>query len=599
MVVLPWPRRRGDGQESGRAAERERAGRLRPRGLAAHRRGRDASRSSPARSRSARTSAPRSPRPWPRSCARRSTTIQLVMGDTDLTPFDMGTFGSRTTPAMAPQLRKAAAAARELLKDLAAARVERRPRARSSWPTGSVSDPPARPRARLRRADQGPEARANDRRRRCRRPPPSAGRSPASSVAEGERPRHRDRPPPLHVRHRRGPGCCTARCCGRPPSGATLVSLDTARPRRRCRAWSWCTTAIRRRRRAERSAAAARPSPRSSPKWKADAAAVGPGALRPSCASTTGRPARARRRPTSSARCRRRCAQPRSASKRPTPSPTSPTSRSSRGPRWPSGTDGRLTVWTGHAAAVRRAERAGRGLPSARGQGPRDRARHRLGLRRQAHGRMRDRGGAAGQGGGPAGEGGLDARGGVPLGLLPPGRRHRREERRRRPTGKLSAWEIHNYNSGASGDPHALRRRRTSASSSTPPTRRCARARTAGSPRPRTTSPASRTWTSWPRRRGARPARVPPPEPEGSAAAGGARGRRGALRLGDAQGRARVTATASPAASRRAATSPPAPRSRVRADGAVRVVAPAGHRLRVRRRSSTRTSCGTRSKARC
>jgi CO/xanthine dehydrogenase Mo-binding subunit len=47
--------------------------------------------------------------------------ISLVMGDTDRTPYDMGTFGSRTTPTMAPQLRKAAAAARELLLDLAAA----------------------------------------------------------------------------------------------------------------------------------------------------------------------------------------------------------------------------------------------------------------------------------------------------------------------------------------------------------------------------------------------------------------------------------------------------------------------------------------------
>ncbi len=46
--------------------------------------------------------------------------IHLVMGDTDLTPFDMGTFGSRTTPTMAPQLRKAVAAAREVLIDLAA-----------------------------------------------------------------------------------------------------------------------------------------------------------------------------------------------------------------------------------------------------------------------------------------------------------------------------------------------------------------------------------------------------------------------------------------------------------------------------------------------
>ncbi|HXG93946.1 MAG TPA: molybdopterin cofactor-binding domain-containing protein [Blastocatellia bacterium] len=46
--------------------------------------------------------------------------IKLVMGDTDLTPFDMGTFGSRTTPDMNLQLRKVAAAAREVLIDLAA-----------------------------------------------------------------------------------------------------------------------------------------------------------------------------------------------------------------------------------------------------------------------------------------------------------------------------------------------------------------------------------------------------------------------------------------------------------------------------------------------
>jgi isoquinoline 1-oxidoreductase len=48
--------------------------------------------------------------------------VAFVMADTDLTPFDQGTFGSRTTPAMAPQLARAAAAARELLIDLAAAR---------------------------------------------------------------------------------------------------------------------------------------------------------------------------------------------------------------------------------------------------------------------------------------------------------------------------------------------------------------------------------------------------------------------------------------------------------------------------------------------
>jgi nicotinate dehydrogenase subunit B len=48
------------------------------------------------------------------------SSLHVLMGDTDLTPFDIGTFGSRTIPTMAPQLRKAAAAAREVLIDLAA-----------------------------------------------------------------------------------------------------------------------------------------------------------------------------------------------------------------------------------------------------------------------------------------------------------------------------------------------------------------------------------------------------------------------------------------------------------------------------------------------
>ena len=46
--------------------------------------------------------------------------VRLVMADTQQTPFDMGTFGSMTSRVMAPQLRRAGAAARELLLDLAA-----------------------------------------------------------------------------------------------------------------------------------------------------------------------------------------------------------------------------------------------------------------------------------------------------------------------------------------------------------------------------------------------------------------------------------------------------------------------------------------------
>jgi nicotinate dehydrogenase subunit B len=45
--------------------------------------------------------------------------VRMVMGDTALTPFDMGTFGSRTTPTMSPQLRRVASAARDLLVEVA------------------------------------------------------------------------------------------------------------------------------------------------------------------------------------------------------------------------------------------------------------------------------------------------------------------------------------------------------------------------------------------------------------------------------------------------------------------------------------------------
>jgi CO/xanthine dehydrogenase Mo-binding subunit len=41
--------------------------------------------------------------------------VTMVMGDTARTPWDMGTFGSRTTPTMGPELRTMAAAARQML----------------------------------------------------------------------------------------------------------------------------------------------------------------------------------------------------------------------------------------------------------------------------------------------------------------------------------------------------------------------------------------------------------------------------------------------------------------------------------------------------
>src|SRR5262249_11383065 len=47
--------------------------------------------------------------------------VRVVLGDTARTPFDLGTFGSRTTPILAARLHRVAAAARELFLDRAAA----------------------------------------------------------------------------------------------------------------------------------------------------------------------------------------------------------------------------------------------------------------------------------------------------------------------------------------------------------------------------------------------------------------------------------------------------------------------------------------------
>src|SRR6266403_421824 len=49
------------------------------------------------------------------------SSIRMVMGDTALTPFDRGTFGSRSSPYMSPQLRRVASAARDLLVEQASA----------------------------------------------------------------------------------------------------------------------------------------------------------------------------------------------------------------------------------------------------------------------------------------------------------------------------------------------------------------------------------------------------------------------------------------------------------------------------------------------
>src|SRR5208337_4103391 len=50
--------------------------------------------------------------------------VNMVMGDTDLCPWDMGTFGSMSTRFFGPALRAAAAEAKAVLLDLAAEKLQ-------------------------------------------------------------------------------------------------------------------------------------------------------------------------------------------------------------------------------------------------------------------------------------------------------------------------------------------------------------------------------------------------------------------------------------------------------------------------------------------
>lgn len=68
--------------------------------------------------------------------------VRMVLGDTDLCPFDPGTFGSRSMPGAGEDLRAAAAAAREVLSSIGAAGAEGAARLRGLRRVEIVADPP-------------------------------------------------------------------------------------------------------------------------------------------------------------------------------------------------------------------------------------------------------------------------------------------------------------------------------------------------------------------------------------------------------------------------------------------------------------------------
>ena len=150
--------------------------------------------------------------------------VQLIMGDTDRTPYDIGTFGSFTTPQMAPHLRKASATAREILTDLAAKQwnVDR---ATLVVASGKVSDP-AKNRSiafgeltkgeKLIQTISDPPPLRRGQLDRCRQ----VGR-------EGGRPCFRDGTAPLRFGHQ-ATGHVVRKVLRPPSFEATLVSVDTS-----------------------------------------------------------------------------------------------------------------------------------------------------------------------------------------------------------------------------------------------------------------------------------------------------------------------------------------------------------------------------------
>ena len=121
--------------------------------------------------------------------------------------------------------------------------------------------------------------------------------------------------------------------------------------------------------------------------------------------------------------------------------------------------DGKLTVWTGTQRPFGvRSELATRfRMPEE--QGARDRAGHRVRVRRQAHRRRGGRGRAAGEGGGKPVKLIWTREEEITWAYFRPGGRDRGRQRRSRPDGTITAWEFHNYNSGRLGAAIAVRDR--------------------------------------------------------------------------------------------------------------------------------------------
>ena len=426
------------------------------------------------------------------------------MADTARTPFDAGTFGSRTTPDMAPQLRRAAAAARA-----GAASISPPTRWRSTGRSADAADGTRRGTGRQ-RPDVGYGELTRGQRLAqviARRVAPIAARRSGASPARRCRRstgaafvtgRHEYTsdmtPAAAALRRDRAAAAFGATLWHRATTAAAAAAVGRARRARR---------RLRRRRRAPTRDARAASRIAVAAEWSA-----APHRSRTSSSSTHLRRTAAHAASDAGAREPARSRADGGSPSR-TLEATYTVAYIAHVPLEPRAA---VAEWDGdrphrldrHAAPVRRARRARRGVPPAGETRARDRARHRLGYGGKHTGEAAIEAARLARAAGrpvkvvwtreeeftwayfrPAGV--IDVRSGVDA------------------DGRLAAWEFHNYNSGASGirTPYAVPHQRIAFH---PAHRRCGRARTAGWPRRRTTSRANRTWTNWRRQLADRPA---------------------------------------------------------------------------------------------
>lgn len=150
--------------------------------------------------------------------------IRMVMGDTARTPWDMGTFGSRTTPTMAPELRKMASTAREAMID-AAAKLWSIDRERLQASDGCIFDKKSGKKATLGELARGINWVQVTGRSDCMTPPEAwqvAGTSlPKVNAKEIVSGKHK------YASDHKLPGMLYGRVLRPPSFGAKLISADT------------------------------------------------------------------------------------------------------------------------------------------------------------------------------------------------------------------------------------------------------------------------------------------------------------------------------------------------------------------------------------